>query len=461
VLLELEDNCYPIVLLDASLHPKYSQYRTVREAPYFKFYASMPIVVEGVCVGGLCIGDTQPKSLFCVEDRMNLMDLAYSISILLQQRRLDFFSSIFSVNRLISLGLIHSLKSPLHGLKTTVNDMMKIGSGFRNSIQDVDIAVSQLSTTISSETFTTTTTVNISSKEESTTVIGMCRHLQDTIPVPVSNTLTTWTLDALLTNPHASTKVEFVDSLSGFLSNILTHIVLRSHHAEVSLNIGLIPADNRVFNGIDRAKLADIILQTSLRLSGTLEVVIQAYGYINNYIDDGITIEMDLASEADFCLNSEPLRNILQSIGVSSRLDLVEESPNEKYLEPSQHVSYRITMPCKVDIEQHMAGGVSPPDQISTSVPVSPRQLHIVDMESSSKIPEEQIAVEKADLRVLLVDDSPSIQKLLGKWMMRNKCVVTSALNGLIGLQYLKQNTYDLVFMDFLMPVMVSVFQWL
>lgn len=61
-------------------------------------------------------------------------------------------------------------------------------------------------------------------------------------------------------------------------------------------------------------------------------------------------------------------------------------------------------------------------------------------------------------LRVLIVDDSPAIQKILGKWLLRNDCEVTSALNGQLGVEALQtaDRVFDVVFMDFLMPVMVN-----
>eukprot|EP00981_Chlorochromonas_danica_P007733 scaffold1873_cov182-Ochromonas_danica.AAC.1 len=39
-------------------------------------------------------------------------------------------------------------------------------------------------------------------------------------------------------------------------------------------------------------------------------------------------------------------------------------------------------------------------------------------------------------------------------WLEKKKCQVTTALNGAIALDLLKTNAYDLVFLDFLMPVM-------
>jgi PleD family two-component response regulator len=62
---------------------------------------------------------------------------------------------------------------------------------------------------------------------------------------------------------------------------------------------------------------------------------------------------------------------------------------------------------------------------------------------------EEKINV--MSLRILLVDDTLSVQKLMGRWLKNQGCEVTYALNGKIGLHLLKTQQFDICFMDFLM----------
>jgi CheY-like chemotaxis protein len=57
-------------------------------------------------------------------------------------------------------------------------------------------------------------------------------------------------------------------------------------------------------------------------------------------------------------------------------------------------------------------------------------------------------------LQVLLVDDSITVLKILSIWLTKNNCVVTKALNGFQALELMKVNAYDLVLLDFLMPIM-------
>ena len=53
--------------------------------------------------------------------------------------------------------------------------------------------------------------------------------------------------------------------------------------------------------------------------------------------------------------------------------------------------------------------------------------------------------------RVLIIEDTVPVQKLLSRWMQKARCKVTCANNGSIGLNYLMTGCFDIVFVDFLM----------
>ena len=54
-------------------------------------------------------------------------------------------------------------------------------------------------------------------------------------------------------------------------------------------------------------------------------------------------------------------------------------------------------------------------------------------------------------IKVLIVDDSTAIQKVMKRWLESNGCIVTGAENGKVGLTLLKEQSFDFAFMDFLM----------
>jgi CheY-like chemotaxis protein len=57
----------------------------------------------------------------------------------------------------------------------------------------------------------------------------------------------------------------------------------------------------------------------------------------------------------------------------------------------------------------------------------------------------------KQALRVLIIEDTIPVQKLLARWLHNHGCQVSCANNGKIGLDQLQANVFDIVFVDFLM----------
>jgi PAS domain S-box-containing protein len=60
-------------------------------------------------------------------------------------------------------------------------------------------------------------------------------------------------------------------------------------------------------------------------------------------------------------------------------------------------------------------------------------------------------------IRILLIEDNEHNQILAKTYLERNNAVVTIAGNGLLGLEMLRKNTYDCIFMDVQMPVMDGI----
>lgn len=84
----------------------------------------------------------------------------------------------------------------------------------------------------------------------------------------------------------------------------------------------------------------------------------------------------------------------------------------------------------------------------SESMPKPPSILLLKDMIGM------ELPSYKRIMKVLLVDDSVTVQKVMSIWLKKKNCLVTSALNGMLALEMMKTTAYDIVFMDFLMPVM-------
>lgn len=100
---------------------------------------------------------------------------------------------------------------------------------------------------------------------------------------------------------------------------------------------------------------------------------------------------------------------------------------------------------------------ISTPTGVAAQTAIETSPISHSEPPTSTPAPSVPMAPQQSKLSVLIVDDSPAIQKILGKWLQRNDCEVVCALNGQLGVEALQASVnhpFDLVFMDFLMPVM-------
>jgi len=64
---------------------------------------------------------------------------------------------------------------------------------------------------------------------------------------------------------------------------------------------------------------------------------------------------------------------------------------------------------------------------------------------------------DKKEMKVLIIEDTIPVQKLVSRWMQKAGCKVTCANNGKIGLNHLMTAKFDMAIVDFLMPVMLGI----
>ena len=87
----------------------------------------------------------------------------------------------------------------------------------------------------------------------------------------------------------------------------------------------------------------------------------------------------------------------------------------------------------------------------------NPNQLHSVSFDLQQLLDKSTKAALKDHLHVLIVDDSISLQKIMRMSFQRAGHSVDVAPNGEVALEMMKKNAYDLVLMDFQMPVLGGV----
>ena len=56
--------------------------------------------------------------------------------------------------------------------------------------------------------------------------------------------------------------------------------------------------------------------------------------------------------------------------------------------------------------------------------------------------------------KILVIDDSPTLRKLLRYYLSRREYDVSEANNGKVGLDFIKRENFDLIILDMMMPIM-------
>ena len=56
--------------------------------------------------------------------------------------------------------------------------------------------------------------------------------------------------------------------------------------------------------------------------------------------------------------------------------------------------------------------------------------------------------------KILVIDDSPTLRKLLRYYLSRREYDVSEANNGKVGLDFITRENFDLVILDMMMPIM-------
>lgn len=56
--------------------------------------------------------------------------------------------------------------------------------------------------------------------------------------------------------------------------------------------------------------------------------------------------------------------------------------------------------------------------------------------------------------KILVIDDSPTLRKLLRYYLSRREYDVSEANNGKVGLDFIERENFDLIILDMMMPIM-------
>ena len=119
-----------------------------------------------------------------------------------------------------------------------------------------------------------------------------------------------------------------------------------------------------------------------------------------------------------------------------------------------------LKIPSKLYISPQQTHAAPPMRRASDSMISFPKIEYKTPRNSYSAIPFSNIHPDNIPAQrrpsILLVEDSVPIQKLMAGILKKNQCEVDVAENGQIGLSKLEKSTYDIVMVDFEMPVMTG-----
>ena len=497
-----------LCILDLTAHSQYRNHPQVVNSPRFGCFIGAPLVVNGSIVGSLCAWDSAPRRAVSVKDRMILLDLAAAVSSLLTHRLLVRTSNCVN-EAIVAKCLTDSLIIPLKEVVTSLESVSRCSTCSSYEVNDlceeVGMAVAQIGATMGVPNLYTDSSLR------NCTLRALMQYVRDVKPtVMSSNSLTwesvTWSLEGI--DETLDIKVRQPEMLGNLLTDALAKLLHLSARIEVSAHVcgfDFTPADGvadsantaappRTPRGAHSIRLEDAlsirsylrqgddsstILREKRQLFGQVQLRMYAVGRNESSLRSLHRLGRGDAPTADISTGdaeSNPPRVDWTEIHAKSVKamggQLICAACNEQ-----NDFEWVVNVPCficlrddilKVNVSEpavldndggHTSlaeerEGNNSPSGISMSVTSTTE--HDTEAKGTTRV----CAPLDRALRVLVVDDTQSIQKLLGRWLEGQGCEVTSAMNGVEGLATLKKSyekTFDVVFMDFLMPEMGGI----
>mgnify|MGYP003384847940 FL=1 len=441
---------------DATTHPTFASYPCIASEPCMMFYSHCPIVVDGAVVGALCIADNQPRSPLDVTNKMHLLDFAHAFSNILEERRADILFKSLDIQSFVN-SLAVSLQRSCYQVQSTATTLAseirhnsaKYSRSERREecLKDINTSLTQIALMTNCKDLTVLSLADNSQADRGTSstssILAVMKTLQDVLPMLVSEQRTDW---EGLNDELAGVHVQFPDLVFSALLALLFPL-------------------SRVCSRL-RTRVEFSCVRDTHAASGSSSSSSSKYPTTQHLVEDQcvhlglvsfhITAQEDIAHDSG-CLPgsaaesrkqiSDVEHSVIQSLTAATLSDTEDKIEISKIWSKSVtalnsssensdtvQLDYCVTLPCQF---------------IKTLKPILMRLPSAMHTDGDSEHP---------PLRVLVVDDCKMIQKVLGRFLKSQKCIVTSAENGLIGFEKLSLCDtvipYDVVFMDFLMPVM-------
>jgi CheY-like chemotaxis protein len=508
----LPQNSEVFVVEDALADPVFASNPFVTGPPHISFYAGAALVVEGVRVGSLCIVDFKPRQ-FSTKDRMNLLDLGSAVAELILERRRSFMNNNQERSAMM-LSMMQGLRTPLFAVdlgmsvlnseKEVVKKFLESaefpdGKVFCSTIDDISSSIQKLkmaveSTVVLGRAFAISP---VSARQANMVVpqtlmsdavmldIDACMSQMKMVATIIGGKRVEWnchpfqsSMLELLTDKRVSVK-SFPDGVNFVILTVLNHILAYdlSQHP-ISVEVACVKCCGYEKTDNSYCHICTSSSATVKEAHGNITVAIKSRS-LRFLGGNSETMNECETENPELSLGELTLQNIvdkvLHSVGgrfkVSSSASINDVAQNQRRQISDVFTCELPYLVCTNEFIPNgsMDGSVTPVEAASVGIESAKQSLAVDESETVKLTAPQPVSLllnlkpgslrpfSTAPVHVLIVDDSLMIQKMMKKWLEAAGCTVSCAVNGKIGLSMIQTNKYDIMLLDFLMPVMLGL----
>ena len=436
-----------LVVNDALEDERFKSNSLVTGPPYIRFYAGSVISYLGEKIGTLCIIDQEPRQSFTIDEQAILLDMANALSANIKSRIECVRDRQVEKSKMV-LDMMHNLRTPLTSISLACKNLRTVSEtkstdNSSDNWQWVDESLSDLSSGISTLSLMIETSLSMGAmsieKDGIIHQLGESTLRKDKSKFSVETSVAgkESTYQGVTCNiPDIVNKA--IDIIQSVEYDKISIIVDHESFGEYTEHIGY---PNTVLfvllSSASNAFLANscISIFITYQFSTNDPQQISTLGDIDSAKSEGfLSIEFSadgkyqtgIMEESIFPVSSEEVKHSVEDLGGSVRRRKAQNGTNE-LLEVVV-----VSIPCisvKYDLETDIS------------------RTEYSKEKNSSNLP----------LRILLVEDTLLIQKLICRQLEKLNCHVTTADNGKQALESIKVNEpFDVIIFDFLMPVMTG-----
>jgi CheY-like chemotaxis protein len=481
------------------------------------FGACIPLIVEDARVGTLSIEDTKPRPEFESVYLSHFKDMAICIADVLQSQMHLSDQLILGWTSLM-VGVTHNLRTPLSIVTLSVSEAMTQMSNLHNrhkainssdllqsldNCRDAEIAAQQLQLVIDANSNLGNLILSYESKISPRSMMttlsrlathGMISRVRKRLTIMEDNHSIQWFVNE--TSLGEKTHRTYSDAIEQSIASAIAQFMVQ--HAEISVYINFESPHNSSIAHIPNQEMLDpfsnegyIVVEVTFQVETNNELQSESKSHSKldghrRYEPPTTLREFDTFSQRfELQLIERLLKVVGGRISKLSTADgrsgrLVMQFPCE--VVPNDVAAAELMLESKgepiegegriVKLKEVLRGGDDHEYEGSHPATDGYRENYSLDsrydvMQSgecsemdrgnTSQASATTETTREDAIKALIIEDGIPVQKILSSWLKRKGCEVQTAINGKLGLEKLKHDTFEIVFCDFLMPVQDGV----